>query len=86
VQLHGELNMRKILPVVVAAVLSAGTFAATADDSVKTQQPPYKPGRQIDDDSVKTTQAPYKPGRQADQDESPVKSGQAPYKPGRQAD
>lgn len=60
--------MRKILPVVVAAVLSAGTFAATADDSVKTQQPPYKPGRQADQDEppVKSGQAPYKPGRQAD--------------------
>jgi hypothetical protein len=78
--------MRKILPIVAAAVLSAVTFTATADDSVKTQQQPYKPGRQIDDDSVKTTRPPYKPGRQADQDEPPVKSGQAPYKPGRQAD
>jgi hypothetical protein len=78
--------VRKILPVVVAAVLSAVTFTATADDSVKTAQPPYKPGRQIDDDAVKASQPPYKPGRQADQDEPPVKSAQPPYKPGRQAD
>ena len=78
--------MKKILSIIAAATLSAAIFTATADDSVKTSQPPYKPGRQIDDDAVKTSQPPYKPGRQADQDEPPVKSAQQPYKPGRQAD
>jgi hypothetical protein len=84
--LYGELNMRKILPIVVAAVLSAVTFTAAADDPVKTSPTPYKPGRQIGDDSVKTSRSPHKPGRYADQDQPPVKSGQAPHKPGRQAD
>ena len=76
--------MRTILPIAVAAVLSAATFTATADDSVKTAHPPYKPGRQIDNDSVKTSQPPYKPGRQIDNDS--VKTSQPPYKPGRQID
>jgi len=94
------MNVRRILPVVVAAVLSAVTFTAVADEAVKTAHPPYKPGRQIDDDSVKTSRPPYKPGRQAEEetsatnDETPttkegtptVESARPPYKPGRKTD
>jgi len=74
----------------MAAALSAVALTTSAADegtSVKTSQPPYKPGRQIDEsDSVKTAHEPYKPGRQADDSEQPVQTAKPPYKPGRAVD
>ena len=86
--------MRTFTPILIAAAMAAAlsavaltTLAADEGNSVKTSQPPYKPGRQIDEsDSVKAAREPYKPGRQADDSEQDVRSGKPPYKPGRSLD
>jgi hypothetical protein len=86
--------MRTFTPILMAAAMAAGLSAvgltiSAADEgnSLKTSQPPYKPGRQIDEsDPVKTAREPYKPGRQADDSEQDVRSGKPPYKPGRALD
>jgi len=90
----GDTNMRTFTPILIAAAMAAAlsavaltTLAADEGNSVKTSQPPYKPGRQIDEsDSVKAAREPYKPGRQADDSEQDVRSGKPPYKPGRSLD
>jgi hypothetical protein len=90
----GDTNMRTFTPILMAAAMAAGLSAvgltiSAADEgnSLKTSQPPYKPGRQIDEsDPVKTAREPYKPGRQADDSEQDVRSGKPPYKPGRALD
>jgi hypothetical protein len=64
------------------AFLSIMSAAMADDPSVKTAEPPYKPGRQIDEDSVKVSKPPYKPGREIEE----VKTAKQPYKPGREAD
>ena len=74
--------MRTIVLTFVAAMLLAPAFTTWADDAVKSSQPPYKPGRQIDDDSSSSAPTPQST---ADSDQS-VKSSRAPYKPGRAVD
>jgi len=90
----GDTKMRTFTPIFIAAAMAAAlsavaltTSAADEGNSVKSSQPPYKPGRQIDEnDSVKTAREPYKPGRQADDSEQDVRSAKSPYKPGRALD
>ena len=74
--------MRTIISTFVTALFLSAAFATLADDAVKTSQPPYKPGRQLDDDN---SGAPAAAERRADEDQA-VKSARPPYKPGRQAD
>jgi hypothetical protein len=86
--------MRTFIPILMAAAVAAGlsavavaTSAADEGNSVRTSQPPYKPGRQIDEtDSVETAREAYKPGQQADDSGQDVRSGKPPYKPGRALD
>jgi len=67
-----------------AAVLLAFALTTSADegDAVKSSQPPYKPGRQLDDGNSGGSGALEPAGNSAE----PVKSAGAPYKPGRQAE
>jgi len=74
--------MRTTLSTFITALFLTTAFTALADDAVKTSQPPYKPGRQLDDGN---SGAPAAAERSADEDQS-VKSARPPYKPGRQAD
>jgi hypothetical protein len=74
--------MRTLISTFFGALLLTTALATWADDAVKTSQPPYKPGRQLDDGA---SSAPATAEQQGDGDQS-VKSARAPYKPGRQAD
>jgi hypothetical protein len=78
--------MRKLIQTIIAALFAAFAVSTFAQDPVKTDPDPNKPGRQIDDGTVKTDPAAAadKPGRAAD--EESVKAGGATDKPGRTVD
>jgi len=76
--------MRAVFSTFVTAVLLSFALTTSADegDAVKSSQPPYKPGRQLDDGNSGASGALEPAGSSA----QPVKSAGAPYKPGRQAE
>ena len=75
--------MRTLISTLITALFLTTAFATLADDAVKTSQPPYKPGRQLDDGNSGAPAAAEQ--RAADEDQS-VKSARPPYKSGRQAE
>ena len=78
-------NMQKPSFILVAATLSAlslssltiTSFAVDDGEAVKTNRPPYKPGREISDGTAAASRSTPDNGQ-------PVESGQPPYKPGRE--
>lgn len=60
--------------IALSALIHVTVHAQEPGDSVKSGQPPYKPGRQIIGDAPNATE----------NDGKPVKPAQPPYKPGRQ--
>ena len=74
--------MRTIISTVVCALFLTTALETSADDAVKTSQPPYKFGRQLDDEAPATPAT----AQQRDSEDQSVRSARAPYKPGRQAD
>jgi hypothetical protein len=74
--------MRTLVLTFLAAMLLAAALTTLADDAVKTSQPPYKPGRQLDEDNSRSSTA----SEPATNGDAAVKAARAPYKPGREAE